>query len=173
MSIFIGNNADILMNKAWNWSAFLFGALYMIYRKSWKLAIIFLVIFNLLQFVYQYLNFSITTFYTIYLILDLFNGFFFNHIYCKEAQKKIKKLQEKHKDLPEKEFFKILYKKGGTSIFNIVLWIGTSAVLLYLINLFIFLPLRLNKYCKQAICNEDKSVCVYVENGNINAISCK
>ena len=174
LAMFIGNNADILMNKAWNWSAFFFGLLYMAYRKSWKFAIISWTISILMQCILLFIEASLMTYSAAYLLLLLFFGFSFNHVYCQGAKKKIAKLQKKYSQLPEQEFFKVIYKKGGTSIINIVLWIIVYGLILYpFLNFFVWPFLRSEKYCDPAICNEDRSVCVYVINGELNLVSCK
>lgn len=70
LAMFIGNNADILMNKAWNWSAFFFGLLYMAYRKSWKFAIISCTISILMQCILLFIEASLMTYSAAYLLLS-------------------------------------------------------------------------------------------------------
>lgn len=129
MKQFIGKKYGKFLTKKFNFSAFLFGGVYLIYRKIYLLGIIYSFLLTLLYQVEvnYFVNdpskvtlFSSIIFVTS-VIINIIIGIRFNKSYVNKSFSKIKSIEEKSKLRPDSYVFNVAHSKGGTSFFMVIL----------------------------------------------------
>ncbi|SNZ09692.1 Protein of unknown function [Persephonella hydrogeniphila] len=144
--IFIGDRADYYIEKfkkfeetgsvlSWNWAAFFFGLLWMLYRKMYLYSAIFiiLVLFFIGALVYFNLYNNLVMF-GIQLWLYVGFGAFGNYIYYTYVESKVSKIEKETED-PEK--LKILLaRKGGTDKISPVLFF----LIIFILQILSYMP---------------------------------
>lgn len=128
--LFIGDKAELILNKKINIFAAIFLILWFVYRKSYLLATILLLIQALIVLSISLLIPKIPI-YIVFIIFSLFYLFFANTLYIADASRKIRNIKRKNT-----AYFNKLRKKGGTSIIGIVLF---NIVFIALIVLLFFI----------------------------------
>lgn len=118
---FIGKNANKIANKPVNWAAGFLRPFYLVYRREYALGIL-QTFFELFPYIIGFPNPYILIGYR--LINLFFWTSFFNPIYIKHAEEKIKKLKQR------KEENKI-EAKGGTKSFHVALYVLCLYVLFF------------------------------------------
>ncbi|WP_457622140.1 DUF2628 domain-containing protein [Persephonella sp.] len=143
---FIGKNSEYYIDKfkkfeegksiSWNWSAFLFGVLWMFYRKMYVYGLIALaVIFIINVFIAALgINQVISTGISLWLWIGF--GMFGNYIYYIFVKNKIKKIKENTRS---DNILEILSKKGGVNRFVLYFFSAFAIIYLLLIILYVFL----------------------------------
>lgn len=134
----IGKNIDFYLNKwsssnkpeqksGWNWAAFFLSFFWMGYRKMYKLSIIFIVTYTVIDLILTLTGIGTIGNYIGIVISILFgsrgNAFYYAHV---------KEIKEKHKNNPAKY---PISKIGGTSwsgVFLVVGLIVLSGLILYI-----------------------------------------
>lgn len=125
---FVGRNAEYFVVKwlsieggqpfSFNWSAFFFGTFWMLYRKMYVVAVLWLVAIGVLELVELVLNRSglgnSTTSLLFYWIPSLICGFVGNWLYFQSANHKIQLVKSKYGS--SDEFLQELEIRGGVSI---------------------------------------------------------
>ena len=150
---YIGKNIEELRKGNFSWCTFFFDVFYVFYRKMWLFGILYLlsylVVFALLivlivilvkqtneiTFIQNYVKYyfiiyggiSLTS-----LALRLIFSFKFKKSYLKHATKKVEQIKIRNMGKTNEEIKKACSKKGGTSIFGIVLAL-LLPVMLYLL----------------------------------------
>ncbi len=123
--IFVGKNADYYIPRfkkfeetqsvvSWNWAAFFFGLLWMLYRKMYLYSVIFtiaLFLFGLLLSVFNLYNNLVMLGVQIWLWVGF--GVFGNYVYYTHVEKKVKDIENRFPD-PQVQAA-ILEKEGGVS----------------------------------------------------------
>ena len=179
LKVYIGKNYDKIHYKKWSWPAFLFGLIYLIYRKLWKYAGLYMIIMLCVSLISNVLNLPILL--TIGgLILSSISGIKFNEIYVKYAKEHIRKLHEANPIMSQEEFSGLVASKGGTNLavtllLTIPLAICIAIMIFFFTLISPFIPqISKNKaYCETAICNEDRTNCMYFDdNGRMQMIDC-
>ena len=111
LKAYIGENSDIMLKSKWNiWFCF-FGVYYLLYRKMYYLAFIWVMIAVLIKLC---LGSSIIAKILI-LILIVFVCRYFNEIYISVAKEEIKMIKKENVYATQEELIKICSKKGGVS----------------------------------------------------------
>ena len=101
---------EVGRHRFFNIWGFIFGGLYLIYRKMYILGILFLSAQLVLS---KFLNEIL-----VFIILGSIVGLFFNIMYTMKARSKIKSIQKKYR---KSDLIYICNKKGGTSVGNAIL----------------------------------------------------
>ncbi|WP_457624809.1 DUF2628 domain-containing protein [Persephonella sp.] len=130
--IFIGERADYYIEKfkkfeetggalSWNWAAFFFGLLWMLYRKMYLYSAVFIVL--LLFFIGALIYFGLYSepvMIGIQLWLYVGFGAFGNYIYYTFVESKVSKLEKEIQDIEQLKV--ALARKGGTDKITPVLF---------------------------------------------------
>lgn len=128
-------NSDKYLEKwhrqsKWNWPAFLFGPIWMGYRKLYAEAAIYIGIIILL-FIIELLMNSPSLFRFIYFLISIAAGMYGNTIYYRKAKKSVEEILIIHKEKEKRQF--LISKKGGTSgwgiAYGIIVLIGGSMIM--------------------------------------------
>ncbi len=122
---YIGKNADKLLKGNFSFCVFLFGAIYVLYRKMWLLGIIWIVI-NVIS-----MMFLPTYSWIISFVINIFLMFQFKKIYIKHVHEEVAKIESENPGKSREELGSICSKKGGTTLIPIFLVILFYVVILY------------------------------------------
>lgn len=126
--IYIGKNADKIMEGNFSISAFIFGMWYFLYRKMWLLAIL-LIIGNVIANLFLPSLASILT-----IVADIFIAFKFNKMYLKQAEDKVQKIKYKNPGATPEELIRLCKKKGGTAIWPIIIYFLLTIIAIIIIS---------------------------------------
>lgn len=107
---YIGQNYKSIKTMRFSIPAFLFGPIYLLYRKVWKYAI-FIIIISLAGTIFL----SDSTFEIIDTIINIILAFKFKDIYLKQAEEKVENIKQQNLDKTTNELLSICQKKGGIS----------------------------------------------------------
>lgn len=112
---------------SWNWVAFFFGVIWLVYRKMYRYAVILFSVYIVLTIIEEYLEFPEGLSNVLDFSLALAVGFYGNHYYRLHAEQKIREIGTAiSPDRLQAE----LARRGGT---NIGAALGVAAVLLVLV----------------------------------------
>ena len=125
---YIGNNYNSIKQTNFSLIAFIFGPLYLLYKKMWYYSLILLLII----FAISTQNLNIAALITI--LINLYLGFKFNSIYLEYANKKVESIKISNPDKSSIEILKVCENKGKNLniIFVVVIFI------LFIIGLFYY-----------------------------------
>lgn len=115
---YVGKKYTKLSMSPFNFSAFLFGSCYYVYRKMYLFGIFLCVIY---AFILKFVPFPFSSIAP--LVLSIVVGLITNPFYLKCAEKKVKKIVKKNKDKNQISLSAICKKKGGTSFAMFLLFI--------------------------------------------------
>lgn len=135
---YIGKNADKITTRGFSVPAFIFGPYYLLYRKMYKVAVIWILILIIINVVSFLLNNILITRILGALVTAAHAavGAKFKDIYVDFVTKKVKEIKEKNPSASANDLSKICMQKGGTTILPIVL-ITLFYMILYTIIIFI------------------------------------
>ncbi len=142
LDIFIGHNKEALKKGDFSVWAFLFGPLYMMYRKMIILTLSYLILYYVL---YLYLDEAL---FIVMFIFHVFLGISFKKIYIKRASDKVVNIRSKNINKTRDQIIDKCKKKGGTSI----LYIGIFFIILSITTTYI------PRYANTSIYVEDLKV---------------
>ena len=131
LPFYIGKNADKLINEEFSVLSFFFSLIYFSYRKYWSLLFIMIglwygILIGNTFLVASFGNMSPIVGYVLLFILQLVIAIKFKKMYVSHCLKKVKRIMTIYKEKKFSEISQICLKKGGTSIFNILLGIVLS-----------------------------------------------
>ena len=108
---YIGPNYKEIAKERFSIPAFFFNGYYLLYRKQWLYAILYIILTNATsQLLSENLKF-ITN-----IVINIYIGFKFNTLYLNNARKKVEKIKNENLDKTTQELIDICRKKGGVSI---------------------------------------------------------
>ncbi len=131
INTYIGKNADKLKDGQFSFCSLFFGLLYVVYRKMWYLATIWVLI-NIFSSMFLSSLSGIIT-----LAFNVFVAIKFKNLYIKHVKEKVSLIKAKNPGATKEQLIAICSKKGGTSIIAVVAVTGLFVLFLFL--LFIFL----------------------------------
>lgn len=132
MDAYIGKNADKLKNGGFSLNVFFFGNIYVLYRKMWLLGILWFVGSMIVSMFLSSFSSLISTFVGIY-ISTQFKNMYLNHV-----KEQVKKIQTENVGKTYEELKLICEKKGGTTIWPVIIFILFYVVLIGLFFLLSF-----------------------------------
>lgn len=131
---YVGQNYNKLKNTKFSIPAFFLGPTYLLYRKVWGYAILYIIINIITTFILPELEMPIE------LAINLFLGFNFSKLYMKKARTDVEKIKNENLDKTTQQLIELCRKKGGTSIiapilafFGIYIIIFISIIILAII----------------------------------------
>lgn len=107
---YVGENYTRLKNTKFSIAAFFLGPTYLLYRKVWGYAFLYLVINIITTFILPELEILIE------LAINLFLGINFSKLYLKTARNNVEKIKNENLDKTTQQLIELCRKKGGTSI---------------------------------------------------------
>jgi len=107
---YIGKNVDKIKSKSFSFLTFLFGALYIFYRKMWGMAFLYMLI-SLFASVIPFGS----------LILSIVFAVKFKDMYLKKATERLEKIVTDNPGKSRDELRKICAQKGGTTLVPVIL----------------------------------------------------
>lgn len=128
---YIHEDYDKFISGKFNWCAFLFTSLYLLYRKAYVPAIIVFAINTIL-------NSNLLS-----IIIAFILGVTFNNFYTSEAKKRIVNIKQKNPGKTHEELKQICFLKGGGSILSLILGIGALYIFLVIIRTLLLLLVSL------------------------------
>lgn len=132
---YIGKNADQICSGDFCFPAFFFGPFYLLYRKIYLVAIVWIAINYALVEIFPS-NEGDTTYYILRIITIVVNvvvGLKFKEKYVEYAEKKVNKIKEQNPDRDINSLARICTKKGGTSLVPVVLFIVALFMIIFII----------------------------------------
>ena len=131
MKAYIGNGYESIATKKFNFAGFIFGGLYLMYRKYFFLGFFYSLIIPaaLLTFSNKIMYIGIIGF--ICFILNLIIGIKFNKKYLEKTYRNIKKIENKNSLISDKQITNMCAEAGGTNLFIAVLLIILISLLIY------------------------------------------
>ena len=139
LKAYIGDNYDKFINKTWNFGAFFFSIIYLLFRKMVGYTVLFFIIcLILLCFMKTVISFALLP--IIVGSVNILLGIFANKMYVHFARKKVDSIIMLNYDKGFEELKQICTLKGGTSIGSVFLGLGIGAVMLalYLVVVLLF-----------------------------------
>lgn len=128
--LFIGDKAELILNKKINIFAAIFSILWFVYRKSYLVATILLLVETLIILSVSLLIPNIPI-YVVFILFSIFYLFFANTLYIADSSRKIRNVKRKNT-----AYFNKLRKKGGTSIIGVILF---NIILIAIISTMLFI----------------------------------
>ena len=123
MKAFIGKNYEKITTRNFNFSAFFFSSLYVLYRKMfWQGLVLYCAMFvssNLLGSIGKVIS----------LVIALATGLMFNKIYVKYATDEVEKIKQQNPNGNSNAINLVCFSKGGTSVGNIFLGLFIAIVI--------------------------------------------
>ena len=123
LKAFIGKNYEKITTRNFNFSAFFFSSLYVLYRKMfWQGLVLYCAMFvssNLLGSIGKVIS----------LVIALATGLMFNKIYVKYATDEVEKIKQQNPDGNSNAINLVCFSKGGTSVGNIFLGLFIAIVI--------------------------------------------
>ena len=140
INAYIKKNVDKLKAGGFSIWAFLFGGVYVWYRKMYKLLLIWMGISLVTGTIFTMLGIPFVSA-IVALAFNIFIGIKFKDLYLKDVGVKVATIKSKHSEESPENIAAICSKKGGTTIVPIILFVILSiaipaAVILILPNLF-------------------------------------
>ena len=137
---FVKKNYDKFVTRSFNFAAFFFNVVYLLYRKMYGYAFIVTAITVLLSiFINNIIYVSIGT-----LVISFLLGLFINKLYLNHCRNKIDGIRYKYAYADNNTLLEVCRKKGGTSILSIILGFIFNAVVIvvvFIAYLMLFLKL--------------------------------
>lgn len=132
---FVKTKQDVYLRKwkkpsYWNWASFLFGPMWLAYRKMYVEMVIYFGIITL-STLFEVLTDASSFIYVLDRLVWILAGVYGNKIYYRKAKKTIEEIMFLHKDKEARLL--LISKKGGTSVWSMVA-VGIGIVVL------VFLP---------------------------------
>lgn len=123
LKAFIGKNYEKITTRNFNFSAFFFSSLYVLYRKMfWQGLVLYCAMFvssNLLGSIGKVIS----------LVIALATGLMFNKIYVKYATDEVEKIKQQNPNGNSNAINLACFSKGGTSVGNIFLGLFIAIVI--------------------------------------------
>lgn len=123
LKAFIGKNYEKITTRNFNFSAFFFSSLYVLYRKMfWQGLVLYCAMFvssNLLGSIGKVIS----------LVIALATGLMFNKIYVKYATDEVEKIKQQNPNGNSNAINLVCFSKGGTSVGNIFLGLFIAIVI--------------------------------------------
>ena len=123
LKAFIGKNYEKITTRNFNFSAFFFSSLYVLYRKMfWQGLVLYCAMFvssNLLGSIGKVIS----------LVIALATGLMFNKIYVKYATDEVEKIKQQNPNGNSNVINLVCFSKGGTSVGNIFLGLFIAIVI--------------------------------------------
>lgn len=123
LKAFIGKNYEKITTRNFNFSAFFFSSLYVLYRKMfWQGLVLYCAMFvssNLLGSIGKVIS----------LVIALATGLMFNKIYVKYATYEVEKIKQQNPNGNSNVINLVCFSKGGTSVGNIFLGLFIAIVI--------------------------------------------
>ena len=131
VNIFIGKNVNSLKKKGFSLNAFIFGFIYVLYRKMWILGLAW---FGVMVFANIFL-FPISIIIAIFIRIIM--GVTFKDIYIKHVYEQVTKIKLENKDMSIEYISEKCKKRGGTTIVLIIVAVAFYTVVILFIGLLI------------------------------------
>ncbi len=150
---YIGNNYEKIKKEGFSLCGFIFGPLYLVYRKIWSYLLLFIIIIIAVYYV------DITMIPAIYAILSLFIGLKVNNIYMTYATRKVDEIKISNPDKSSTEIYEICGKKGRT-----------INILLLILLISIVIPLTAAIFSEYEAKNKKEENPKYIESSSIDSV---
>lgn len=124
---YVGTNYEIIKKENFSLPGFIFGPLYLIYRKMWSYTLLFLIFISIVY----YIDPNITS--AFYIITCFFLGFKINSIYMQYASRKVDEIKISNPDKSSTEMLEICKKKGGTFNVSLIVFLVILTLLTFTI----------------------------------------
>lgn len=125
---YIGKNQEKLKEENFSINTFFLGIYYILYRKMWLLAVLYIVVIIIssifLPTFYNAINFAV----------GIIISFKFKKMYIKQVREKVEIIKKENSFKSNEELIEICRKKGGTSILAPILYILGIIMLLSFIS---------------------------------------
>lgn len=112
---YIGKNIDKIKSGKFSFTTFFFGALYVLYRKMWLLGLIWQICIIALSFL------PTPIYYICTMALSVFFSIRFNEMYLNKVKQNVEKITSWNLDKSKEELKNICSKKGGTTIWPVII----------------------------------------------------
>ena len=112
---YIGKNAEKLKKGDFSFCTFLFGNIYIFYRKMWQLGIALFVVSSIVG------NFLPSYAYLITLVIDILLAIKFKSMYLKHVKEQVNKIKSSNPNASQNELLNICGKKGGTTLAPVII----------------------------------------------------
>lgn len=127
LASYIGKNADKLTNNSFSIETFLFGTIYMLYRKLWIYGIAYLIGSLIISFfLSSYASLLIFA-------VNIYFSINFKKMYVNNAKEQIANIKKDNPNANLEELTMIAKKKGGTAIWPVIAIIALYFVFLFII----------------------------------------
>ena len=136
VNAYIKKNVDKIKAGGFSIWAFLFGAIYVWYRKMYILLLIWFGMSLISEAIFSALELYYVSFVPV-LIFNIFLGIKFKELYLKDVGVKVATIKSKNAEESPENLALICLKKGGTTIVPVILFGVVSLVILVLIILLI------------------------------------
>jgi hypothetical protein len=113
---YIGNNANKLMTKKFNFAAFFLGSGYYFFRKHFIFGLIYILSYYLVPFVMDKMGMQVTAMSGCILVINIVLAILFNKSYVSKARKSVSKIKAANAGSDSFTLSSILRKKGGTNV---------------------------------------------------------
>ncbi len=114
---YIGKNADKLKNGGFSANVFFLGILYVLYRKMWTLGILWFVANMIVSMFLPTFSYIIT------LIANITISIKFKNMYLQHVREKVATIKAENQGLPQEQLMLICSKKGGTTLWPVIVYI--------------------------------------------------
>lgn len=131
---YIGTNYEHIKNSKISLPALFFGAYYLLYRKVWNCALIYIIINAAAQLL---LGDSLSTLAAI--ILNIYTAYKFKDIYLKKVDNHVERIKQENLDKTNEELINICKKKGGVTIAAPIIGFFGIYIIIFLIAVIFFL----------------------------------
>ena len=154
---YVGPNFDKIFKRKFSFPGFLLGFFYMLYRKIYLLGFLYLFLTVLVATLFiknpiVLLALSVETF-----IVNLIIGVQINRRYIDFAFNKVKKIEEKHNNLPDEAIINLCERKGGVSTLTAALLVILALVISISIYALLHNPIPGNRNTFNGKYNYDNS----------------
>lgn len=123
IDVYIGKNQEKLKEDNFSINTFFLGIYYILYRKMWLLAVLYIMVIMISAI-------FLPTFYnTINFVVGIIISFKFKKMYIKQVREKVELIKKENSFTNKEELIEICTKKGGTSILAPILYILLILVL--------------------------------------------
>lgn len=139
---FIGNNYEKITTQPFNIAGFFFTGFYMLYRKMFLYALVFILANTIITAI---INSSIIS-----LIICVLVGLFVNKIYLSFAKEKIINIKATHPNSTPEELRAICTNKGGTSFLTVILGLFAE-IIITIIIVMVSISLGLGNFLKDFV----------------------
>lgn len=130
---YIGVNYEHIKNSKISFPALFFGAYYLLYRKVWNYALIYIIINAAAQLL---LGDSLSTLTAI--ILNIYTAYKFKDIYLKKVDNHVERIKQENLDKTNEELINLCKKKGGVTIAAPIIGFFGIYIIIFLIAVIFF-----------------------------------